>query len=54
MNITRVGQAKEQEVDCLVVACPGCLQMLDDGVKSEDYKFEVKDIAQLIVESLAP
>jgi Fe-S oxidoreductase len=54
MNTTRVDQANEKSVDCLAVACPICLQMLDDGIKSRDYKFEVKDIGQLILESMAP
>jgi Fe-S oxidoreductase len=52
MNQTRVDHAKEQDADCIAVACPICLQMLDDGVKSRNYKMEVKDIAQLIKEAL--
>jgi Fe-S oxidoreductase len=52
MNQTRVDHAKEQNADCIAVACPICLQMLDDGVKSRNYKIEVKDIAQLIKEAL--
>ena len=52
MNETRVEHAKEKDADCIAVACPICLQMLDDGVKSKNYNIEVKDIAQLIKEAL--
>jgi len=52
MNYTRVDHAKEKDVDYLAVACPICLQMLDDGVKSRDYDIEVKDIAQIVLEAL--
>lgn len=52
MNFTRVDHAKEKNVDYLAVACPICLQMLDDGVKSRNYDFVVKDIAQIVLESL--
>lgn len=52
MNQTRVDHAQEQEADCIAVACPLCIQMLDDGVKSRNYKMEVKDIAQLLKEAI--
>jgi len=52
MNYTRVDHAKEKDVDYLAVACPICLQMLDDGVKSRDYDIKVKDIAQIVMEAL--
>jgi len=52
MNYTRVDQAKEKEPDYLAVACPICLQMLDDGVKTRNYDFQVKDIAQIVLEAL--
>lgn len=52
MNLARADQAKEKDVGCMAVACPICLQMLDDGIKSRDYKFEVNDIAQLVREAL--
>lgn len=52
MNQTRVEHAKEVDADCIAVACPICIQMLDDGVKSKNYKMEVKDIAQLLKEAL--
>jgi len=52
MNQTRVAHAKEQGVHYLAVACPICLQMLDDGVKMRDYDIAVKDIAQIVMEGL--
>ncbi|MCK4787080.1 MAG: (Fe-S)-binding protein [Desulfobacteraceae bacterium] len=52
MNYTRVDHAKEKNVDYLAVACPVCLQMLDDGVKSRDYDIPVKDIAQIVMEAV--
>lgn len=52
MNQTRVDHAKEMDADCIAVACPICIQMLDDGVKSRNYKMEVKDIAQLLKEAI--
>ena len=51
MNHTRVDHAKEKDPDCLVVACPACLQMLDDGVKSRNYDFQVNDLAQIVLEA---
>jgi len=52
MNQTRVEHAKQQDADCIAVACPICIQMLDDGVKSKNYEMEVKDIAQLLKEAI--
>ena len=36
----------------LAVACPYCLQMFEDSVKTMDVDLEVKDIAELLAESL--
>lgn len=52
MNYTRVDQAKEKEPDYLAVACPICFQMLDDGVKTRNYDFQVKDLAQIVLEAI--
>jgi len=52
MNFTRIDQAEEKDIDYVAVACPICLQMLDDAVKSRDYDIEVKDIAQIVTEAL--
>ena len=49
---SRADQVNEVNPDCLVVACPICLQMLDAAMKSRNYAVEVKDIAQLVKEVL--
>ena len=52
MNYTRVDQASEKKADYLAVACPICLQMLDDGVKFKNHDMAVKDIAQILAEAI--
>lgn len=51
----RVREAFDTRADTLAVACPSCLTMLTDAVKSEDLegKMVVKDIAQIVKESLS-
>ena len=51
----RIKEAYETGADTLAVACPSCLAMFTDAVKSEDLegKLAVKDIAQIVKESLA-
>jgi Fe-S oxidoreductase len=48
----RVDQAKEVNPDYLAVACPNCYQMLDSAIKGRQYAIEVKDIAEIVIESL--
>jgi Fe-S oxidoreductase/nitrate reductase gamma subunit len=50
----RVEQAMEVKPDVLASACPFCLTMFEDGVKSKEVgdKIKTKDIAELLVESL--
>ena len=38
--------------DILAVACPYCLQMFEDAVKTLDLEIEVKDVSELLVEAL--
>jgi len=52
MNYTRIKQAQEKKPEYLAVACPTCLQMLDDGVKFKNYDIAVKDIAQIVAEAI--
>lgn len=52
MNYTRAEHARKTNARYLAVACPICLQMLDDGVKFKNYDMAVKDIAQIILEAL--
>jgi Fe-S oxidoreductase len=51
----RVREAHAAGADTLAVACPSCLTMLSEAAKSEDLdgKLAVKDIAQVVKESLA-
>lgn len=50
INLSRADHIKAKSVDCVAVACPNCLQMLDDGLKSRNYEIEVKDVSQLITD----
>jgi Fe-S oxidoreductase len=52
MDLMRADQIKETGADCVAVACPICLQMLDDAMKSRDYEIEVKDVAQLVKKAI--
>lgn len=52
MNMTRVDQAGKMNVESIVVSCPICLKMFDDGIKSMDLKMQVEDIAELMLESM--
>jgi len=50
----RVREAYETGADTLAVACPSCLTMLTEAVKTEDLdgRLAVKDISQIVKESL--
>lgn len=52
MNMTRADHAQTAGAQVMAVACPICLQMLEDGVKSRGHQIEVKDVAQLIKDAL--
>ena len=50
----RVREAYATGAETLAVACPSCMTMFTDAVKTEDLdgKLAVKDISQLVKESL--
>jgi Fe-S oxidoreductase len=48
----RVQQAVATGAEILAVACPYCLQMFSDSVKTMDLELEVKDVCELLDESL--
>ena len=50
----RVEQAMEVKPDVLASACPFCLTMFEDGVKSKEVadKIKTRDIAEILAESL--
>lgn len=51
INFTRADDAEEKNVEYVAVACPACLQMLDDAVKSRNYDIIVKDVAEIVMEA---
>jgi Fe-S oxidoreductase len=53
INLTRVKEALVLNPDTLVVTCPYCMTMFEDGLKDEKAeKVKVKDIAEVIAEGL--
>jgi Fe-S oxidoreductase len=49
----RVKQAAETGAEILAVACPYCMAMFEDSVKtSYEIDMEVKDVAELLADSL--
>jgi len=48
----RVQQAAATGAEILAVACPYCLQMFSDSAKTMDLELEVKDIGEILSESL--
>lgn len=48
----RVQQAAATGAEVLAVACPYCLQMFSDSVTTMDLELEVKDVCELLEESL--
>jgi Fe-S oxidoreductase len=45
----RLEQIKEIEGEVLVVSCPYCLEMFEDGVKVMEMEMEVKDLIEVIM-----
>jgi Fe-S oxidoreductase/nitrate reductase gamma subunit len=56
VNRERARQALETGADVVAVACPFCMTMMEDGVGAlaGDRKIEVKDVAELLRDSVAP
>ncbi len=52
LSDVRVQQAVDTGAEVLAVACPYCLQMFEDSVKTMDVDLEVRDISELLAESL--
>ena len=53
INIERVEEALETKSNTIAVACPFCMTMISDGVKSKEKeaKVSVKDLSELIAEA---
>lgn len=56
VNVLRTNQAAETGAKRVATGCPFCLQMMEDGVKltSRESSLEVRDIAEVLAENLAP
>ncbi|MEO0075326.1 MAG: (Fe-S)-binding protein [candidate division WOR-3 bacterium] len=52
MSDLRVKQAVDNGAEILAVACPYCMIMFDDSVKTMNLNLEIKDISELLAESL--
>jgi Fe-S oxidoreductase len=53
INVERTEEAIQTQADTIAVACPFCMTMMSDGVKSKEKEAEikVKDLAELIAEA---
>jgi Fe-S oxidoreductase len=54
INVERMDEAVSTGAGKVGVACPYCLIMLDDGVKSKGDEVEVLDVAQVVRRSIEP
>lgn len=54
VNIERTEEALATNSSVIATACPFCMTMLTDGVKSKDAadRVAVKDIAEIVAESM--
>ncbi|MFA5317274.1 MAG: heterodisulfide reductase-related iron-sulfur binding cluster [Dehalococcoidales bacterium] len=54
VNVRRVEEIIEAKVDMVATACPFCMTMFEDGVKTkgEEENLQVRDLSELIAESL--
>ena len=54
INIMRIEEVIEAEVDILVTACPFCLQMMEEGIKRKHVEgsIEVMDISELLQKTI--
>jgi len=50
---SRVDELLASGADSVAVACPFCMIMIRDGINAKGESVEVKDIAELLVESLS-
>ena len=48
----RIQQAVDTGAEVLAVACPYCLQMFEDSARTMGLELEVKDLVELLAESL--
>ena len=53
IDLRRADQIHDAGIECVAVACPICYTMLESAMKSREYKIDVKDVSQLVKDSLA-
>jgi Fe-S oxidoreductase len=54
INQLRVQQAMNTGADVIGVACPFCLQMMEDAITSLDSSIKPMDVTELIATSINP
>lgn len=52
VNDLRLKQVLEAKADIVATACPFCMIMLEDGIKTKNLPLEDKDIAELVMEAM--
>jgi Fe-S oxidoreductase len=52
INVERMDEAASTGADVVGVGCPYCMVMLDDGSKDKGGEVAVKDVAQVVAESV--
>ncbi len=52
VGVSRVKEALDTGADTVAVACPFCMLMTSDGIAAEDGKVQVRDIAELLAETI--
>ena len=55
INIQRLEDALSTEADWIATACPFCVTMFDDAIKSKDMEESLKiwDLAEIVEQALA-
>ena len=54
INVERTSQARATGAEIIAVACPFCTVMLDDAGSSADTALNVRDVSQLLLDSIKP
>ena len=54
INIRRTEDALDTSPEFIATACPYCLTMMEDGIKSKnmDEKIRIVDLAELVIEAI--
>ena len=54
VNVRRVQEIIESKVDMVATACPYCLTMCEDGLKTKEVEESIKamDLSELVAEAL--